>query len=121
MTTKKKDKDKGRDLVVRPPPEAPPAALDAFVSGKASTPAPSGQPSVAGGQPSTAARAGERTGRGRVARAGGREAAQIAVYVPPQVAEKLRRHAFETGKAVSDICAPAIIALVAELPEPSKG
>jgi hypothetical protein len=50
-----------------------------------------------------------------VQRADGIERARLTVYVSPDVAERLRRWAFDNGAELSDVAAAAIEAHVATL------
>jgi hypothetical protein len=96
-------------IAVRPPPR--PVDLEAFVSGGSGQPLAASNPAV---NDQTPAASGRRR-RGIVARASGIERARVTVYLDPAVAERLRRHAFETGSELSELAADAIARMVAAL------
>jgi hypothetical protein len=107
-------------LVPRPPPPA--GALDAFVTGAKAEPPPEAPPTPA------PVRRGAVTvelplppdalkPRGRVKRAGGREAARVTIYLPLDVADRLRAYAASSGREISELVGPAICAVVDRLPD----
>jgi hypothetical protein len=53
--------------------------------------------------------------RGIVRRASGDEVARVTVYLPPDVAMKLRRHCFEHGLDISEVAGRAVERYVAKL------
>lgn len=92
----------------------PPAAVEAFISGQ--RPAASLQPLASNSQQPEAEEPPRGTRRrGIVVRAGGVERARLTVYVDVQIAERLRRWAFEHGAELSEVAAEAIAAHVADL------
>lgn len=54
--------------------------------------------------------------RGVVTRAKGEKLARVSVYLPVEVAAKLRRHCFETGTEMSAFASEAIARSVRKLP-----
>jgi hypothetical protein len=101
-------------LVPRPPPPPVSPALEAFVEGKALKSPPEGSGTrIEVPLPA----AGTRAPRGRVKRAGGREAARVTIYLPPEIADRLRVYAAVSGLELSEVVGPAICAVVAQLPD----
>jgi hypothetical protein len=60
-------------------------------------------PTAANGAP-----AGTRK-RGLVSRADGREAGRITVYVPPELALRLRKYCFERDQTITDVAAEVLV------------
>jgi hypothetical protein len=122
MSASKKSKagQVGAAMVPRPPP--PSVALDAFVTGSAAPaaePAPQAAPARRGSVTVEVPLPAEaRAPRGRVKRAGGREAARVTIYLPLHVADRLRAYAALSGREISELVGPAICAVVERLPEP---
>lgn len=75
-------------LVPTPPPPEAPAVI---------------RPAADSGPPRKTSR------RGLVARAEGREAGRITVYVPPDLAIRLRRYCFERDLTMTDVAAEVLV------------
>ena len=88
-------------LVAVPPPP-PPVELQPSTDG-------AGEPSTRG-RGRGAVRAKPERKRGIVARAGGRDAGRITVYVPSTLALRLRQYCFERDRSMTDVAGEVLVA-----------